>query len=101
MKDAEKLSIRPTPGGAVVAVKAVPGSSRSRVVGVLGESLKIAVSAPPEKGKANAAVVEVLADLLGVDNRRVRLVSGPGSPRKEFLIAGMQVESLRRLLSKS
>ncbi|MGB9626422.1 MAG: DUF167 domain-containing protein, partial [Phycisphaerae bacterium] len=54
------LAYRDTPGGVEVAVKVVPGSSRDRIMGVLGDALKIAVAAPPEKGKANQAVIEVL-----------------------------------------
>jgi uncharacterized protein (TIGR00251 family) len=98
MKDVQKLSLRDVPGGAVIPVKVVPGSSRDRVVGVLGDMLKIATSAAPEKGKANAAVAKILAEALGVDARSVELVSGPTSPRKEFKIAGVSAEVLRRLL---
>ena len=100
MKDADKLSIRDVAGGAVIAVKAVPGSSRDRIVGVLGDALKIATSAPAEKGKANAAVAAILAKALGVDRKAIRLVSGPTSPRKDFRIAGLSargvLESLRQ-----
>jgi uncharacterized protein (TIGR00251 family) len=101
MKDAEKLAIRDIPGGAVIPVKVVPGSSRDRVVGVLGDSLKIATSAAPEKGKANAAVAKILADALSVDARRVELVSGPTNPRKEFRIVGLAAEEVRMSLQKA
>ena len=100
MKDAQKLAIRDVPGGAVIPVKVVPGSSRDRVVGVLGDSLKIATSAAPEKGKANAAVAKILAEALGVDSRRVELVSGPTSPRKEFLVQGASAQGVREALEK-
>ena len=100
MKDAEKLAIRDVPGGAIIPVKVVPGSSRDRVVGVLGDSLKIATSAAPEKGKANAAVAKILAKALGVDARSVQLVSGPTNPRKEFTIAGWTADAIRRELGK-
>ncbi len=95
MEGIEQLAIRQTGGGAVLSVKVVPGSSRDRVVGVLGESLKIATSAPPEKGKANTAVAKILAKALGIDARNIRLVSGPTSPRKEFQIDGMSADSVR------
>ena len=86
MEGLGKLCIRDEPGGAVIAVKVVPGASRDRIVGVLGDALKIAVAAPPEKGKANAAVAKMLAKALGIDRRDVTLVSGRTSPRKEFRV---------------
>ena len=101
MKDIEKLSIRDVPGGIIIPVKVVPGSSRNRVVGVLGDSLKIATSAAPEKGKANAAVAKLLAEALGLDARSVELVSGPTNPRKEFRIVGMTAETVRMSLDKA
>jgi uncharacterized protein (TIGR00251 family) len=101
MKDVEKLSLREAPGGVIIPVKVVPGSSRDRLVGVLGDSLKIATSAAPEKGKANAAVAKILADALGIDARRVELVSGPTSPRKEFRIVGTTAEAVRMSLDKT
>jgi len=101
MNDVDKLAIREAAGGAVLAVKAVPGASRDKVVGVLGDCLKVATSAPPEKGKANAAIAVILARAFGLDRRGVELVSGPGNPRKEFRLAGLSAaaarEALRRL----
>jgi uncharacterized protein len=55
----------PTPA-ARLTVKVVPGSSRNQIVGWLGNALKIKVTAPPEKGRANEAVVAILADRLGM-----------------------------------
>ena len=98
MEGIEQLAIRQADGGAVLPVKVVPGSSRDRVVGVLGESLKIATSAPPEKGKANATVARTLAKRLGVDRREVQLIAGHTSPHKEFQIAGMSAEQVRMKL---
>ncbi len=98
MKNAERLAIHSAEGGAVIVVKVVPGSSRERIVGVLGDALKIATSAPPEKGRANAAVVKILAKALAIDARSVELVSGAASPRKEFRVTGSSVEALRKKL---
>jgi uncharacterized protein (TIGR00251 family) len=99
MRDSDKLDIRDVPGGAIIAVKVVPGSSRDRIAGVLGDSLKIATSAPPEKGKANAAVAALLAGALGVDRRQVELASGPTNPRKQFRIAGLSAAAVRQRLA--
>ncbi len=101
MKDIDQLDIRTVDGGAVLAVKVVPGTSRDKVVGVLGDALKIATSAPPEKGKANAAVTRMLAKALGVETRGVELVSGPTNPRKEFRITALTAEQVRRKLDQT
>ncbi len=81
----EQLSIRDVPGGSVLAVKAVPGSSRDKVVGVLGDCLKIATSAAAERGKANASLAAILAKALGVDRRSVEVISGGmGGRHKQY-----------------
>jgi uncharacterized protein len=72
-----------------IRVKVVPSSSRDLVVGWLGESLKIKVKAPPEKGKANAAVIELLASKLGIDKDLIEVVSGHSSPFKVLSIQGL------------
>jgi len=69
-------------------LKVVPKASRNRVVGWVGERLKIQVTAPPERGKANDAVVEILAEALGLPSARVRIVAGETSPLKTVEIDG-------------
>ena len=98
MKDVDKLDIRSAPGGCILAVKVVPGSSRDRVVGVLGDALKLCTSAAAEKGKANTAVTRTLASTIGVDQRDVELVKGHSSPHKEFRVGGLEPEQLRQIL---
>ena len=100
MKGVENIRLRATTGGVIVPVKAVPGSSRDRIVGVLGDCLKIATSAAPEKGKANAAIAKTLAAALGLDRRSVTLHSGQTNPRKEFLVAGLSQEAIRERLER-
>jgi len=100
MKNVEQLEIRDLGDGAVLAVKVVPGSSRDRVAGVLGERLKVCTSAAAERGRANAAVAKSLAAALGVDRRTVTCVSGTTSPRKEYRIDGLSAEKLRVRLNK-
>ena len=100
MKHVAELDIRDTPGGAVLRVKVVPNSSRDKIVGVLGDCLKVATSAAPEKGKANVAVAAVLAKALSLDKRGVELTAGHTKARKEFLIADMTAAQLRQTLSQ-
>ena len=72
----------------VVRVKAVPGASRDAVAGALGDRLKVRVAAPPEGGKANAAIAALLAEACGVPERSVSLESGPVQAQKCFRIRG-------------
>ena len=99
MKDLARLAVRDASGGAVLPVKVVPGSSRDKIAGLLGDSLKVTTSAPPEKGKANRAVAALLAAALGVDKRSVELISSPSNPRKEFRVAGLSADQVRHRLS--
>ena len=79
-----------------MSLKAVPGSSRDEVVGWLGDSLKVKVKAPPEKSRANEAVVALLADRLGIDASSIAVVSGHGSPAKVVAVEGMDDEAIRQ-----
>jgi hypothetical protein len=89
------------PGGrpaVLIAVKAVPGARRDEIVGPLGERLKVRVSAPPEGGKANRAICELLAGALGVKPREVTIVRGQSSPEKSLRVEGIDAtEAARRL----
>ena len=90
--------MRTVGNGTVVSVKAVPGASRDRIVGVLGDCLKITTSAPPEKGKANAAISKILAKSLSVPRSSVSLFAGAGNARKEFLIESLSIAQIRDAL---
>ena len=79
-------------------VKVVPKSSRDRIAGWMGDTLKVCVTAAPERGKANEAVVELLAGALGVARHAVRIVAGAASPRKTLEIDGLEIEAVRRML---
>ena len=78
----------------LLAVKAVPHASRSRIVGLWDGHLKIAVAAPPEKGKANQAIVALLAKTLSVPKNRVTLESHPTSPQKMFRLHDVTPEAV-------
>jgi uncharacterized protein (TIGR00251 family) len=99
MENVENLNLRGVQGGCVIAVKAVPGASRDRVAGVLGDCLKVTTTAPAEKGKANRALAAILARALGVGTGSLVLVSGAGNPRKEFRVAGLRAEEARSRLA--
>jgi uncharacterized protein len=75
--------------GAVLAVKVVPGASRDRIVGRLGERLKVSVRKPPEKGAANEAACSLVAAALGIRSRDVTVLRGETRPEKELLIQSL------------
>jgi uncharacterized protein (TIGR00251 family) len=79
-----------------LAVKVVPKASREGLAGWLGEAVKVRVTAPPERGRANQAVCAVLAEALGVPPDRVRVVAGHAAPRKVVEIEGMDSVEMRR-----
>ena len=72
-----------------LTVKVVPASSRSRVAGQMADgTLKVNVTAPPERGKANAELKTLLARHYGVRPSDVDIVSGHASPLKKVRISG-------------
>lgn len=78
-----------------IAVKVVPGSTREGVAGWLGDVLKVRVRAPAEGGRANEAVVRVVAAALELPPDAVRICAGGASPRKTLELDGLSPEALR------
>lgn len=74
---------------ATLSLKVVPGASRSEISGWLGLTLKVRVAAQPEKGKANSAVIKLLAKALAISPGRVSIVGGLASPHKTVAISGL------------
>ena len=82
-----------------INLKVVPGSSSDRVVGWLGELLKVCVRVSPEKGKANRAVETVIAQALGLPRNSVQIISGQTSVRKVVEIQGLSETEFRERLA--
>jgi uncharacterized protein (TIGR00251 family) len=75
-----------------------PGARRAGIVGRHGDAWKVRVAAPPVDGRANAAVVELLAQTLAVPASAVAVVSGHGARDKIVAVAGLEaVEAYKRL----
>ena len=88
--------IRTSPDGVLVDVLVVPNASRSMVVGLLGDRVKVKVATPPEKNRANAAVLDVLREATGV--RRATVVAGRTTRFKTVELVGASVESVETAL---
>lgn len=85
-----------------LAVKVAPKAARSAITGWMGDMLKLSVTAVPEHGKANAAVIELLAAALGLPKTALTVVQGQAAPRKLIEIRAAEHglgerEILRRL----
>jgi uncharacterized protein (TIGR00251 family) len=70
-----------------IAVRVQPRSSRDRIVGRHGNALKVQLTAPPVDGAANAALVDLLAEWLGVPRRSVAVTAGQRGRDKTVSIA--------------
>lgn len=91
------LTVRDGGGGVRFAVRVQPRASRSEIVGVHGDAMRVRLSAPPVDGAANEALVELIAELLGVGRRAVRIVSGASSRSKVVEVEGVTAEAVLRL----
>lgn len=88
-------------GRVEIALKVVPGASKSRVVGRLGDRLKVAVAAAPQRGAANDEVCRLLAGRLGVRPGSVRIERGGATPLKTASVPLANIEEARRALEEA
>ena len=83
--------------GVTVRIRVVPGASRTEVKGRYGDVIKVRVSAPPEGGRANRAVVDLLEQLVGGS---AEIVRGPSSRSKTVLIRGVDRATVAEVLER-
>lgn len=82
-----------------MSVRAQPGARKNAVTGEHGGALKVAVTAPPEDGRANAALVELLRNWLGLKRSELELATGQTNRNKQVLIRGRSPEEVAALLA--
>ncbi len=83
-----------------VAITVSPGAARTELVGRHGDGWRARVAAPPERGRANRALVELVAELAGVPRERVTVVAGASGRRKVVDVEGLDAEELDRRLAR-
>lgn len=88
------IELEPHADGVVLGVRAHAGARRSELRGIQDGALKAAVTQIPEKGKANKAIIELLADALSLKKSQIELLAGETSPQKKFLIRNIDREAL-------
>lgn len=78
-----------TADGVVLHLRVVPRASKSEISGPHGDTLKVRLAAPPVNGAANRALLSFLAEVLGVRERAVTILSGERSRRKSVHVEGL------------
>jgi len=91
------LELTPIDGGTRMRLRVHPGARGDRIVGAHGGALKVSVAAPPERGRANAAVVALLAHALSVPSSAIAIVAGETGRDKVVTVALEAGELARRL----
>jgi uncharacterized protein len=84
-----------------LTVTVSPGAARTELVGRHGPGWRARVAAPPERGRANRALVELFAEIAGVRREDVTIVAGGGSRRKVVEVAGLDEGELDRRLASA
>ena len=82
------------PEGVILSVKASAGAKRDELRGEHDGALKVAVTQAPEKGKANKAIIELLAAELQIKKSQIELLSGETTSQKKFLFRGITADVL-------
>jgi uncharacterized protein (TIGR00251 family) len=92
------VNAREVDGALVVDVLVQPRASRAGVGPVVGDRLRVSVTAPPVDGKANAAVIEAVAEAFGVRRADVTIVRGETGRRKTLRVSGARLAALAKLV---
>ena len=92
------IETRAQDGGVVFTVKAAAGASREGIVGQTGGMLKVHICVAREKGKANKALLKLLARALGVGRGDVRILRGETATLKTIFVSGVNDEQIQMLL---
>jgi len=89
------IALEAHPEGTILPVRAHAGARRNSIEGTRAGNLQVSVTQAPEKGKANKAIVALLAESFGLRKSQIELVSGERSPQKRFLIRAIAPAELR------
>ena len=80
------------PASCVIAVRVIPRAGRSGVAGARGDALLVRLNAAPVDGAANAELIDLLAETLGVSKRAIEIVSGARSRQKKVRVTGLTLD---------
>ena len=95
------VSVKDTAQGATFFVRIHPRAKKNAVTGELGDALKLALTAPPVEGKANAACIEFLAGLLNLPRSSITIAAGQSSRNKVIRVAGLSAAEVEQRLRRA
>lgn len=98
-KAALAAAVTPGKGGIYIAVHAQPGARRPQLRGMHGDAIKLAISQAAQDGKANTAIVNTIAEAMGVAKGDVAITSGQSSRQKRVFVQG-DAERLKARLAE-
>jgi uncharacterized protein (TIGR00251 family) len=81
-------NLRNTAEGLIIPIKVIPSASKNTIIGWKNGRLKIKVCAPPEKGEANQAVIQLLSKVFQLSQNKIVLLRGESIREKEVLLVG-------------
>ncbi len=94
------IQVQDIPGGAAFRVKVRPRGPRDRITGAVGDAIKLSLAAPAVDGRANAACISFLAELLDVPRSSVTIAAGQNSRNKAIRVTGLGAAEVRARLGK-
>jgi uncharacterized protein (TIGR00251 family) len=86
------------PRGSVIAVVVLPRSARNQIEEYQDGALRVRVTAPPVDGAANAAILKLLAEAIGLPRSRLEIIAGERGRRKRILVSGLTPEAVTHRL---
>jgi len=92
------IPVHDTPAGASFQVKVHPRARKNAITGIVGDALKLALTAPPVEGRANEACIAVLAEFLNVPRSSVTIAAGASSRQKLIRVAGLRAAAVEAKL---
>lgn len=99
MENLDRVELNDGPEGATIKVRVKPKGRANNVIGVRGDALLVSVTAAPEQGKANRAVIEVLAEALALPKGAINIVSGEAHREKALHVSGLTADEVKARLS--
>ena len=93
------IPIQESSKGIAFAIKVHPRARKNAITGIVGDALKLALTAPPVEGKANQAVIEFFADLFQIPRSSVTIASGETSRNKVVRVSGISRATVEQRLN--